>query len=66
MAAWTRDKPTGELPRVVTPNLLWTGGCLSIEYQRELAHGHLSTYVVRGSKKTMLVDTGHASHWKAA
>jgi hypothetical protein len=33
MAAWTRDKPTGELPRVVTPNLLWTGGCLSIEYQ---------------------------------
>jgi len=66
MTEWTRDKPTGELPRIVTPNLLWTGGCLSIGYQGELAHGHFSTYVVRGSEKTMLVDTGHASHWKAA
>ena len=56
----------GRLPRVVTPNLLWTGGCLSIEYQGELAHGHFSTYLVLGSEKSMLVDTGHASHWKAA
>ena len=66
MAEWTRKKPTGALPRVVTPNLLWTGGCLSIEYQGELAHGHFSTYVVLGSEKSILVDTGHASHWNAA
>ncbi len=66
MKQWSRKKPTGELPRVVTPNLLWTGGCLSIEYQGELAHGHFSTYVVLGSEKSILVDTGHASHWKAA
>ncbi len=58
------NQPTGELPRTVTPNLFWTGGCLSIEYQGELAHGHFSTYVVLGSEKSMLVDTGHAVHWQ--
>src|SRR5690242_17886329 len=53
MHQWSRKKPRGELPRVVTPNLLWTGGCLSIEYQGELAHGHFSTYLVLGSEKSM-------------
>lgn len=55
---------TSELPRVVIADLLWTGGCLPFPYRGEMVHGHFSTYLVRGSKKTILIDTGHPVHWK--
>ena len=55
--------PRGALPRVVTPSLLWTGGCLPLNYHGEIVHGHFCNYVVRGSKKTMMIDTGHPAHW---
>lgn len=54
----------GTLPRVVIPDLLWTGGCLPFNYRSEMVHGHFSTYLVRGSEKTILIDTGHPVHWK--
>ena len=58
------NQPTGELPRKVTPNLFWTGGCLEVSYSGEIVHGHLSTYLVKGSEKSMLVDTGHPMNWQ--
>lgn len=57
------DKPTGDLPRVVSPNLVWLGGCLKVEYRGEYVYGHFSVYLVIGSEKTMLIDTGVPSQW---
>ncbi len=59
-------EPTGSLPRLVNDNLLWTGGCLTIDYKGEATHGHFSLFVIRGSRKTMMIDTGHAIHWREA
>lgn len=58
-------QPTGALPRVVTPHLLWTGGCLPLKYHDEWVHGHFSNYAVRGDGKSMLIDTGHPAHWRS-
>lgn len=57
------SKPTGMLPRVVTESLLWTGGCLSIDYYGQTVFGHFSVYLVKGRDKTILIDTGHPIHW---
>lgn len=59
--SWT--KPRGQLPRAVTPNLFWTGGCSKSTYQGHQVHGSFSCYLVKGSEKTVLVDTGHPMHW---
>lgn len=52
------------LPRKVTADLLWTGGCLPLNYHGEAVHSHFSNYVIRGSQKVALVDTGHPVHWR--
>ena len=51
-----------ELPRLLTPDVLWTGGCVELEIRGERVHSHFSNYVVRGSKTSILVDTGHPMH----
>lgn len=51
-----------ELPRLITPNVLWTGGCMELELGGELVHSHFSLYAVRGSQRTILIDTGHPIH----
>src|SRR5438045_4003736 len=48
-----------ELPRLITPNVLWTGGCMELELSGELVHSHFGLYCVRGSEKTILIDAGH-------
>ncbi|QIB33111.1 MBL fold metallo-hydrolase [Ancylobacter pratisalsi] len=57
------DAPSGHFPRVLSPSLLWTGGCLDILYHDRVVHSHVCTYLVRGSDKTLLVDTGNAADW---
>ncbi len=52
---------TGHLPRRITPSCLWTGGCIPSSVDG--MHAHYSMYVVRGSERTLLVDTGHPLHW---
>jgi len=54
----------GALPRRVLPDLLWTGGCLPLDYLGEVVHGHMGVFLIRGSGKTLLVDTGNPLHWK--
>lgn len=51
-----------ELPRLLTPDVLWTGGCVELEIQGERVHSHFGNYVVRGSRTSILVDTGHPMH----
>ena len=51
-----------ELPRLVTPDILWTGGCLELELSGELVHSHFGIYCVRGAQKTLMIDTGHPLH----
>lgn len=54
---------TGHLPRAIRKDLLWTGGCTPVAYQGRMPHSHMSAYCLKGSEKTILVDTGHPSHW---
>lgn len=56
-------EPSGELPRLVTPDLLWTGGCLEVAYKGDIVHGHFSMFVLKGSEKTLMIDTGHPVNW---
>lgn len=58
-----RHPPSGSFPRVLSPSLLWTGGCLNILYHDRVVHSHVCAYLVVGSDKTMLVDTGNAPDW---
>ncbi|WP_425417619.1 MBL fold metallo-hydrolase [Oricola indica] len=60
----TVEASSGGLPRLVLPNLLWTGGCLPLEYRGEVVHGHMGVFLVRGSEKTILIDSGNPLHWE--
>lgn len=51
-----------QLPRNITDNVLWTGSCVELTYAGVQWHGHFSTYIIRGSKHTAMVDTGHPLH----
>jgi flavorubredoxin len=51
-----------ELPRLLTPDVLWTGGCVELEIRGERMHSHFGSYVVRGSRASIMVDTGHPMH----
>ncbi|HYZ47517.1 MAG TPA: MBL fold metallo-hydrolase [Sphingomonas sp.] len=55
--------PTGAFPRALSETLLWTGGCLSVLYHDRMVHSHTSAYLVLGTERTMLVDTGNAQDW---
>lgn len=59
------ESSTGIFPRVLRPDLLWTGGCLDIPYEGQTVHSHFGVFLVRGSEKSILIDTGHPSHWQA-
>jgi flavorubredoxin len=54
--------PARELPRLITPTVLWAGGCMALDLRGELVHSHFGMYAIRGSRKTFLLDTGHPIH----
>jgi flavorubredoxin len=56
------SKATGYLPRVIADGVTWVGGCQAFEVRGKLFHGHMSAYLIVGSEKTMLVDTGSPYH----
>lgn len=51
---------TGALPRLITPDCLWTGGCMAASVSGMLAH--YSCFLLRGTRRTILIDTGHPAH----
>ena len=53
------DMLARELPRLIAPDVLWTGGCVELRLRGELVHTHFSNFVVKGSEKVLLFDTGH-------
>ncbi len=53
---------TGNLPRLITPSILWTGGCLAVPFGLDKIHCYMSAYLIKGSQKTLLVDTGNPYH----
>lgn len=54
--------PTG-LPRQLSPGLLWTGRCQEFDYLGTSTHSHQNAFLVKGSERTMLIDTGAPSKW---
>jgi flavorubredoxin len=52
-------KPSGSLPRLLSPDFLWCGACPEVSYRGETVHGQWGVYVVRTPSGTYLVDTGH-------
>lgn len=58
-----RDPPSGRFPRRLSRSLLWTGGCLDIGYHGRTVHSHVCAYVVLGTRKAIIVDTGNAADW---
>lgn len=63
MTAAGREPPSGTFPRALSHSLLWTGGCLDVAYHGRIVHSHVCAYLVLGSGKTVLVDTGNAPDW---
>jgi flavorubredoxin len=53
---------SGTLPRLITPDCLWTGRCIPSSVPG--LHAHYAFYVLRGRDKVVLVDTGHPMHWE--
>lgn len=58
----------GDIPRQITPDLYWLGGCSNSgawpgREIHEARHEATASYLVLGSEKTLLVDTGHFGHW---
>ncbi len=47
-----------ELPREVMPGLTWLGTCGEINFQGGIIHSPWNTFLVSGTEKTLLVDSG--------
>lgn len=60
-----KGERTGALPREIDDGLLWFGGCIVVDYRGRQVHSHMSAYLVKGSEKTLLVDTGYPGNAKA-
>ena len=58
----TQFTRTGTLPRAITPDLLWTGRCIPSSVPN--LHAHYALYLLKGSQRTVLIDTGHPIHWE--
>ncbi|MGX8014219.1 MBL fold metallo-hydrolase (plasmid) [Mesorhizobium sp. ORM8.1] len=52
----------GNLPRIIGSDTMWTGRCLDVNYQGEVVHSHFSAYLIKGSEKCIMIDTGHPIH----
>src|SRR6185437_11273715 len=63
MSVRGRAAPSGAFPRVLSPSLLWTGGCLNISYNDRIVHSHVCAYLVSGVTRSILIDTGNAPDW---
>lgn len=51
------------LPREIAPGVFWFGCCLEVYEPGKILHNHNSSYLVMGSRATVLVDTGMPYGW---
>ena len=59
----SKPQTSSATSRLLFPDLLWTGSCISFPFRDELLHSHVSCYLVAGSEKTVLIDTGWLAAW---
>lgn len=52
------------LPRTIADGVTWLGGCLEVVFEGRSHHCHVSTYLVVGNSKSLLVDSGHPKDWE--
>ena len=49
--------------REISDGLHWLCGCISLEYKGRMIHSYVAPYLILGSEKTLMVDSGHGGHW---
>lgn len=49
--------------REIADGVHWLGGCVRLTYRGEQIHSHMSCFLIVGDDRSLLVDTGHPSHW---
>jgi flavorubredoxin len=54
---------TPTLPREIAPGTFWFGCCLEVQQPPKVLHNHNSSYLLIGSKATVLIDTGMPYGW---
>lgn len=52
-----------DFPREIAPNIDWFGNCLPVSKGDEVFHAHLGVFLLKGTKHTLLVDTGMPKFW---
>ena len=55
----------GELwfSREIAEGVTWLGGCNPAVISGREFHGHVSCYLIRGSQRSLLFDTGYLPQW---
>jgi flavorubredoxin len=53
-----------EQVREISDGLHWLCGCISLEYKGRMIHSYVAPYLIIGSEKTLMVDSGHGGHWQ--
>jgi len=56
-------QPARTLPREIAPGTIWFGCCLEVHDPGKILHNHNSSFLLIGSEKTVLVDTGMPYGW---
>jgi flavorubredoxin len=49
--------------REYAPGCFWFGGCLVIDSVTPALHSHMNAYLIVGSERSVLIDTGHPKDW---
>jgi glyoxylase-like metal-dependent hydrolase (beta-lactamase superfamily II) len=52
------------LPREIAPGIFWLGDCFEITTIYGQLHSHVSCFLLVGTDRTLLVDTGTPVHWQ--
>jgi flavorubredoxin len=52
------EMPTNPLPREIAPGVFWLSECYPIRYQGRWLHSYNAAYLVTGSERSAMVDTG--------
>src|SRR5262249_52504624 len=55
--------PGHAFPRPLADSIVWFGGCLKRKEGGAPVHVHASCYLIPGERETLLIDSGHPSHW---
>lgn len=51
------------LPREITPGIHWISGCTAILEKGEVLHTSISAYLIVGTTRALIVDTGNPTNW---